>query len=382
MKLPIQSLLFVLLLTIAHSLFAQNISKDASDGRVTIGDGKNSYLFGFPFNYSTSHFIVNCGGRVASNSPNLFKVKHLTGELTEKKGKGSQSSEVVFDFAGFDIIQRIEPCDKDLKPVGNDTYGKFYKFSYTLLNRTDLPQDVSLMTLWDVNVSGNDRASVALHTGKAVKLNEQFSGANIPEEIIFLKSGLSAPEQISFVINRNISLPPQHVSVGHWPYLMNVFDFTAIENTNNSYDTSLMMQWKTSSLAPRDSVVFVFYAGSKYAKELNLQTHKIEKQEQVTVYFNKGKSDLSENAEFILQNFISGKRPKAVLVEGFADATGSEEKNLILSEQRIENVSFKLQMFGVPFEKILKKSYGEFYAHQYASEDDKEERKVIITIWK
>jgi outer membrane protein OmpA-like peptidoglycan-associated protein len=69
-------------------------------------------------------------------------------------------------------------------------------------------------------------------------------------------------------------------------------------------------------------------------------------------------------------------------VEGFADATGDEAKNLVLSEGRIDNVAVKLQMHGVPFEKILKKSYGEFFAHQYASESDKDERKVIVTIWR
>jgi outer membrane protein OmpA-like peptidoglycan-associated protein len=365
-----------------NSTKAQELFKDISDGRYTLGDGKNSFFYGFPYNYSTSHFIVNCGGRVASNSPNLHKIKYLTGEISEKKGKGSLGSEVRFDFAGFDIVQRIEPCDKDLKLVSNDVFAKFYKISYCLTNRGDLPQEASLTLLLDVNVHGNDRAAAALNTGKAVKINEQFTQENMPEEVIFLKSGLSSAEQFSVLLNKSASRPPQNLCIGHWPYLMNVFDFTAVDNTNNSYDTSMMLQWKSSALEPRDSVNFVLFVGSKYAKELSMQVHKTEKQEQVTIYFDKGKSELSENAAYILQNFITGKRPKAVLVEGFADATGSEEKNLILSEQRIENVSHKLQMYGVAFEKILKKSYGEFFAHQYSSEGEKDERKVIVTFWK
>jgi outer membrane protein OmpA-like peptidoglycan-associated protein len=62
-------------------------------------------------------------------------------------------------------------------------------------------------------------------------------------------------------------------------------------------------------------------------------------------------------------NRIIAQNPQEVfLIEGFTDATGSEEDNLSLSDRRAESVAIALtQQFGVPAENLSTQGYGEQY---------------------
>ena len=79
------------------------------------------------------------------------------------------------------------------------------------------------------------------------------------------------------------------------------------------------------------------------------------------------------------QNKIIG-----VLVRGYADASGTDSHNLILSQRRCKSASKYLQQKGVNKACIIEKAYGETEADQSdeAQKKGKEaDRKVTITFY-
>jgi outer membrane protein OmpA-like peptidoglycan-associated protein len=82
------------------------------------------------------------------------------------------------------------------------------------------------------------------------------------------------------------------------------------------------------------------------------------------VLFQAGKAKLGPHATRNLDRLVTflGQYPqRKVMVEGFADSTGSEERNLTLSEKRAEAVRVYLERKGIPGERIETKGYGEAF---------------------
>ena len=80
------------------------------------------------------------------------------------------------------------------------------------------------------------------------------------------------------------------------------------------------------------------------------------------ILFAVGKSDLQESTKNQLTEFAKtlDKYPDTNLViEGHADATGSDDLNLRLSNQRAEAVASYLQSVGVKGSRLTEKGYGE-----------------------
>ena len=80
------------------------------------------------------------------------------------------------------------------------------------------------------------------------------------------------------------------------------------------------------------------------------------------ILFDVGKADLKESTKRQLADFAQTleKYPDTNLViEGHADATGSDDLNLRLSNQRAEAVSSYLRSVGVKGNRLTEKGYGE-----------------------
>ncbi|UVC10878.1 OmpA family protein [Rhizobium sp. TH2] len=67
------------------------------------------------------------------------------------------------------------------------------------------------------------------------------------------------------------------------------------------------------------------------------------------------------------------------LIEGHTDAVGSDESNLVLSDERAESVASVLsELFEIPAENLVTQGYGERYLKIDTDEDERENRRVTI----
>jgi hypothetical protein len=127
---PILFLLSILL--VCAAFIVKNDVKTGTqemDGRFTMGTFDNkSLLFGFPFSYSTSHFIISADGRYASNA-DIFtnSVRYLKGILEQKSELASLQSEIKYTFSHLLISQKLTPLNKQFHEVGIGKKGNYYK---------------------------------------------------------------------------------------------------------------------------------------------------------------------------------------------------------------------------------------------------------------
>jgi outer membrane protein OmpA-like peptidoglycan-associated protein len=67
------------------------------------------------------------------------------------------------------------------------------------------------------------------------------------------------------------------------------------------------------------------------------------------------------------------------LIEGHTDAVGSDESNLVLSDERAESVANVLsELFDIPAENLTTQGYGERYLKIDADGPIRENRRVTI----
>jgi outer membrane protein OmpA-like peptidoglycan-associated protein len=354
--------------------------QEPQEGRFTLGSKNQTLLFGYPYHFSSSHFVIGSNGRYASNNPDLEQVADLTGIsliAEHPHARGSHVGSLRYTFDNLQITQHLIPTDKKFEPVGKGEYGTFYEIRYEIENHSDIEREVSFSMLLDIMLGVNDGVKVEAD-GRAVKMDECFFGEKVPHQFTFREADLRA--DLFLRVGRAVA--PDKVCAGQWAYLAGVVDFEKQSVEQYTDDTALMLTWEKQTLEPKEKRVCSFYLGSLSEQtELQFQYHKPLRKEQITLFFGSGESTLSEAEEQKLRELIGNKRYKAVLVEGFTDSTGDKKRNLELSKDRVDNVSYHLQMCGIAFEKILRKSHGQFFALEKNQEAD-QDRKVVVTFWR
>lgn len=103
------------------------------------------------------------------------------------------------------------------------------------------------------------------------------------------------------------------------------------------------------------------------------------------LYFANGSSVLGEDAERELGRFVLQVRshPKAVvLVQGFADTTGSEAANRELSQQRAATVASFLRAHGIDQNRVVMQGFGQQYpdASSASAPGRRDNRRVEVTV--
>ncbi|WP_027001239.1 OmpA family protein [Hugenholtzia roseola] len=359
-------------------LWAQQ--QEPHDGRFTLGSKSQTFLFGYPYHFSSSHFVIGSNGKYASNNPDLKQVVDLEGNpliAEHPHARGSQVGSLRYTFDNLQITQSLIPTNEKFEPIGKGEYGSFYEIRYEIENHSDIEREVSFSMLLDVMLGGNDGVKIEAD-GRVVKMDECFFGEKVPHRFIFQDADLRA----HLFTRVGKAIAPDKICAGQWAYLAGVVDFETQTVEQYTDDTALMLTWDTKTLAPKEKRVCSFYFGSLSEQtELQFQYHKPLRKEQITLFFGSGESTLSETEEQKLRELIGSRRYKAVLVEGFTDSVGDRKRNLELSKDRIDNVSYHLQMCGISFEKILRKSHGQFFALE-GSQGADQDRKVVVTFWK
>lgn len=354
------------------------------DGRFTIGYGDRSILFGYPYSYSTSHFVLQSSGKYASNNPGLSQTKALKGVLISEIEEYSDFtfiSKVIYTYDNLFITQTLEPVDTDLEELENTSKGNYYKIEYEIENQSDAPRDIEFTLLLDAMIDGNDICKLSAN-GSHIGMNNKFEAEDIPLHFAFYNGALQA----QLITKHKNVISPDLAYVGQWAYLTNVLQLEQQKVGNYTNDSAVLLRWNTKTLKKGETRTFrVFYGVPKGKEGINLQHHNPYKEAKITLYFDANQSHLSSEEEARLRNFIGAKRWKAALVEGYTDAKGSEKVNLELSKDRISQVGYALQMFGLKYEKILRKSHGEFFARNDEAalgNGDQKDRKVVVTVWK
>lgn len=354
------------------------------DGRFTIGYGERSILFGYPYSFSTSHFVLQSSGKYASNNPELSQTKALKGVLISEIEENSDLtfiSKVIYTYDNLMITQTLEPVDADLEDLENTSKGNFYKIEYEIENQSDAPRDIEFTLLLDPMIDANDICKLSVD-GSHIGMGRKFEGTEIPTHFSFYNGSLQA----RLVTKHKNVISPDLAYIGQWAYLTNVLHLEQQKVINYTDDSAIMLRWNTKTLQKGQVRTFrVFYGVPKGKEGINLQHHQPNRKAQITLYFEANQSQLTLEEETRLREFIGSKRWKAALVEGYTDAKGSEQVNLELSKDRISHVSYALQMFGLKYEKILRKSHGEFFARNDETARGngvQKDRKVVVTVWK
>ncbi len=354
------------------------------DGRFTIGYGDKSILFGYPYSFSTSHFVLQSSGKYASNNPELSQTASLKGVLISEVEESSDltfTSKVMYTYDNLLITQTLEPVGVDLEDLENTSKGNYYKIEYEIENQSDAPRDIEFTLLLDPMINADDICKLSAD-GSHIGMDRKFENDKIPFHFAFYNGDLQA----RLVTKHKNAISPDLAYIGQWAYLTNVLQLEQQKVGNYTDDSAIILRWNTESLRKGQVRTFrVFYGVPKGKEGINLQHHQPEKQSQITLYFDANKSHLSSEEEARLKNFIGAKRWKAALVEGYTDAKGSEQINLELSKDRISNVSYALQMVGIKYEKILRKSHGEFFARNddtARGSGEQKDRKVVVTVWR
>lgn len=366
------------------STISEPLDDQLIDGRFTIGYGDKSILFGYPYSFSTSHFVLQSSGKYASNNPDFSQTRPLKGVLISENDETSDVtfiSKVIYTYDNLLITQTLEPVNAELEDLENTSKGSYYKIEYEIENQSDAPRDIEFTLLLDPMIDADDICKLSAD-GSHIGMDRKFEGDKIPFHFNFYNGDLQA----QLVTKHKNATTPDLAYVGQWAYLTNVLELEQQKVGNYTDDSAILLRWNTKSLKKGEVRTFrVFYGVPKGKEGINLQHHQPNRKAQITLYFDANKGQLNAEDEARLREFIGSKRWKAALVEGYTDAKGSEQVNLELSKDRISHVSYALQMFGLKYEKILRKSHGEFFARNdntTRGSGEQKDRKVVVTVWK
>ena len=102
----------------------------------------------------------------------------------------------------------------------------------------------------------------------------------------------------------------------------------------------------------------------------------------VDVTFPAGSTALTPEAEHQLDlaaRLYRDANPVLMFTTGYADRTGDEYKNILLSARRAETVKRALVARGIPAERLLIQALGESELANTSNPDSAENRRVVIT---
>jgi outer membrane protein OmpA-like peptidoglycan-associated protein len=354
--------------------------KPEDDGRFTIGSENNSLTFGYPFPYSTNHFIINSDNKMAANYANIgADFEYLKGNLKINETKGSSSSYITYEYDSLVISQHLIPVDRDFIEIPNDSFASYYKIEYQIMARTNKVKKIGFAIELDATINGCDKGYF-MANGKVLPVNTTFS-KDIPEELVVYSDSSKLLPMCKLFLNEGITQLPDQIGLGLWQQLnATKWDIKPITK-DYTKDYAIFMRWNPQTVSKARPLRFAIFYGSEDLKKLNMIHDRKEDTKQDMVFFDYAKADLQKKFKDVISNLIKGENYAYFVVEGFTDQKGSEDANYKLSLDRIKAVTDFLNESGIPENKILKKAHGAYFAGKTAK-SDKDDRKVVITLYR
>ena len=328
--------------------------KKTDDGRFTLGAGDKRLMYGYPIPSSTSHFVVNVNGELATNSPRLAGkgLTHLKGTLQYGGSGITPEVRITFEFNDVTITQELIPVDKHFN-VLTQGLAQYYRVSYLIENKVRRFQKVGLGVLFDTMIDDNDFCSIAAD-GRILETEEGFLERNMPNELMFYRTrGDSTDMMGAAVLKDHGATAPDKMVIGRWPVLHGVTWDLKPEKAKYG-DSAYFLKWENRRLNPEGELEFVTYYGLPGHKKPELRIL-VEDPNQLTmtanVYFDRGQSRLDLNAKMKINDLLENEdlAITGVLLNGYADVIGEEAYNFNLSQKRIDNVGKIFTAYGVPF---------------------------------
>ncbi|TAG88978.1 MAG: OmpA family protein [Bacteroidetes bacterium] len=346
------------------------------DGRFTFGTNNKKLTFGYPFPYSTSHFILTINGKNASNYDGLGKeFNYLEGKLTTINNKNSLKTQVEYEFEGITIIQKLIPCDAKLKEINSNTFANYYNIEYTFKNTTNQEKELNFALMLDI-MSGTEDNAIIKNNEIKIPLNTKILGEDIPEKLsIYAENEENIFSEL--IINQEKVTKPDAIFIGIWQHLNTIAHQPNPIQKIYTNDCAVHLSWQKRKINQKESKTFNILFGNK-SLQLSALHHQKKPSTINNVFFELNKFDLNKESISILDKILDRKDYAYLVIEGFTDKTGTASQNYELSQQRVEAVIAYLTKNGIDATKILVKSHGQFFAGKKA---DNQERRVSIMVF-
>jgi thiol-disulfide isomerase/thioredoxin/outer membrane protein OmpA-like peptidoglycan-associated protein len=329
------------------------------DGRFTLGAGSKRLMYGYPIPESTSHFIVNINGKLASNASHFRgPVSYLTG-MMKYEGEGATPRVTVeYKFEKLIIRQILTPVGKDGKEV-TAGLAQYYQVSYQFQNTQNVQQKIGLAVLFDTMVDDNDNCNI-MAGKRPIPQETLFSGSAVPESLRFYRTPKDTSDVVGEALLKGPNITtPDRVLVGRWPVLHYMtWNLTAKRVPYG--DSAYLLQWENKALPPNEKLVFTTLYGLPKFKKPELQAvmkGEVFLMKSIPIYFQPASDELDLNAIMTLSALAENKEIviRGVLLNGYADITGDGEYNFDLSKKRIEAVGRIFEASKIP---VMPKPYG------------------------
>ena len=237
------------------------VQEKVDDGRFTLGAGNKRLMYGFPLPKSTSHFIINVGGRLASNAAHLegSGVVPLKGSMVYDGTASTQRVSIAFEFEKVRVTQWLTPVDKNGAEIVTGL-AQYYKISYVYENLEDKPKRIGLGILFDTMIDDNDYCTIAADK-KIVTTERIFALSGIPTELLLYRTrGDTSDVMGAAVLTGLQATPPDRMVIGRWPVLHQVTWRLAAERADIG-DSGYFLQWDNRQLNPSGKAEFITYYG-------------------------------------------------------------------------------------------------------------------------
>ena len=335
-------------------------SDNMDDGRFTLGAGNKRLMYGYPVPSSTSHFVVNIDGELATNSPRLAGkgLKYLTGFL-EYGGQGMTPTVTIqMEFKGVFIIQNLIPVDKQFQELDSGL-AQYYQVSYQFKNQDQTVKKIGLGVLFDTMIDDNDFCAIEAD-GKMLESEFGFTHKSMPKELLFYQSkGDTSKMMGTAILSGYNATKPDKMVVGRWPVLHEVK--WGLKPQKVKYgDSAYFLKWENRNLDRKGTIKLTTYYGlpdhKKSELRLLVEDHNNLRLTE-NIFFNTGSSMLDLNAKMKISELLERKdiMITGVLLNGYADVVGQETFNMDLSRRRIENVGKIFKGYSIPY---MPKPYG------------------------
>jgi outer membrane protein OmpA-like peptidoglycan-associated protein len=388
-------------------------STGPDDGRFTLGGGNKRIMYGYPIPTSTSHFIIKVDDLLASNYRGFgSKATYLSTKRGFKTVGNQKYCEMIFNFNGIQIVQRLIPVDKNFVEVDSTRQGQYYRIEYEFENILPKTKNVGLLLLIDNMIDDNDAPEMDVD-GKRTLVESKFEGAAVPSQVYLYRTAGDLSDMTAEVItDKGKAVKPDELYLGRWPYFHSVtWDVTA---TGIKYtDAALLLRWKVQPLEFNQKRRVATHYGLATRKKANTSNHNnttttsstttnsgseegltMLLQESAsptlitdTIFFDNADAHLSQEFKARLDRLLQNRdlsKIQGIIIEGHTDAVGDEEGNVNYSKKRAGIVKEYFVHKTIPAFKIITKGYGESYANQSekcVKEGNPKDRNAVLIIY-